>query len=505
MTARDERGAVPPRAASDGTEAPHGPAALGRESFEGDVNQTPRRLQWRRRLGPETQRWLEEDERYFLRQALSTPCLNVMARCEGVYVEDLDGRRYMDFHGNSVHQVGFANPAVVEAIKAQLDELSFCTRRYTNRAAVGLARKLAEITPGDLGKTLLCPSGAVAIGMALRLARVATGRHKTLSMWDSFHGGTLEGSSVGGERMFRRDTGPLLPGTEHVPPPDPYRCLWGCGGRCDLRCADAIEYVLDREGDIGAVVAEPVRSTPSIPHPDYWRRVRAACDRHGVLLVFDEIPQCLGRTGRMFVAEHFGVVPDILVLGKGLGGGILPLAAIVTRPELDVMADRALGHYTHEKNPVTAAAALAAIEHIEREGLVERARVAGERALARLRGMAGRHRLVGDVRGLGLLLGVELVRDRRTRQPADAEAEAVMYGALERGLSFKVTAGNVLTLVPPLTITDEELDRALDIVDRCLADVEAAGGAPGAAEGTGASGAARQGSRDGATGGSCVE
>jgi 4-aminobutyrate aminotransferase len=446
----------------------------GAESFEGDVNQTPRRLAWTRGLSPETRRWLAEDERYFLRQTLSTPCLNVMARCEGTYVEDLEGRRYMDFHGNSVHQVGFANPAVIEAIKAQLDELSFCTRRYTNRTAVALARKLAEITPGDLGKTLLCPSGAVAIGMALRLARVATGRHKTLSMWDSFHGATLEGSSVGGERMFRRDTGPLLPGTEHVPPPEPYRCLWGCGGRCDLRCARAVEYVLDREGDVGAVVAEPVRSTPSIPHPDYWRAIREACDRHGVLLVFDEIPQCLGRTGRMFVTEHFGVVPDILVLGKGLGGGILPLAAIVTRPELDVMADRALGHYTHEKNPVTAAAALATIECVEREALVERARELGERALVRLRDVAARHPLVGDVRGLGLLIGVELVRDRQTQEPAPAEAEAVMYRALDQGLSFKVTAGNVLTLAPPLTITAEDLDRALGIVDRCLTEVERA-------------------------------
>jgi 4-aminobutyrate aminotransferase len=397
-----------------------------------------------------------------------------MARCEGIYVEDLEGRRYMDFHGNSVHQVGFANPVVIEAIKAQLDELAFCTRRYTNRSAIALARKLAEITPGDLGKSLFCPSGAAAVGMALRLARAVTGRHKTVSMWDSFHGASLDASSVGGERMFRRDIGPLLPGTEHVPPPDPYRCLWGCGGRCDLRCARAIEFVLECEGDVAAVVAEPVRSTPSIPHPDYWRAVRAACDRHGALLVFDEIPQCLGRTGRMFVTEHFDVVPDILVLGKGLGGGILPLAAVVTRPELDVMADRALGHYTHEKSPVAAAAALATIGYIEQEGLVERARALGERALARLREIEARHALVGDVRGLGLLLGVELVRDRETRQPAPDEAEAVMYRALEKGLSFKVTAGNVLTLAPPLTITGEELDRALDIVEQCLAEVGAA-------------------------------
>jgi 4-aminobutyrate aminotransferase len=361
---------------------------------------------------------------------------------------------------------------VIAAVKAQLDELSFCTRRYTNIPAVALAKKLAEITPGALGKSLFCPSGAAAIGMALRLARAATGRHKTLSMWESFHGASLDASSIGGERMFRGDIGPLLPGTEHVPPPDASRCALGCGGRCDLRCAGYLEYVLEREGDVAAVIAEPARSTPAIPHRDYWPRIRAACDRTGALLIFDEIPQCLGRTGRMFVCEHWGVMPDVLVLGKGLGGGVLPMAAIVTRPELDVMADRALGHYTHEKNPVTCAAALATIEYIQKEGLVDHARELGMHALGRMNDMAGRHRLIGEVRGLGLLMGLELVRDRETRAPARDEADRVMYRALERGLSFKVSAGNVLTLTPPLIITEAELDRALDIVEDCLAEIE---------------------------------
>jgi (R)-1-hydroxy-2-aminoethylphosphonate ammonia-lyase len=444
------------------------------EGVEGDLNLSPHRAEWARAtIREETRRWLEDDARYFLHQALSTPCLDVLARADGLYLEDLEGRRYMDFHGNSVHQVGFGNPAVIDAIKAQLDALPFCTRRYTNVPAIELARTLARITPGALGKSLFCPSGAAAIGMAMRLARAVTGRHKTLSMWDSFHGATLEASSVGGERMFRGDIGPLLPGTEHVPPPDATRCALGCGGRCDLRCAGYVEYVLEREGDIAAVIAEPVRSTPAIPHPDYWPRIRAACDRAGALLIFDEIPQCLGRTGRMFVCEHWNVVPDILVLGKGLGGGIWPMAAIVTRPDLDVMADRALGHYTHEKNPVGCAAALATIRYIEEERLVDRARDLGARAMARLDEMSARHRLIGETRGLGLLLGVELVRDRDRRERATDEADRVMYGALARGLSFKVSAGNVLTLTPPLTITPAELDRALDIVDECLTDVEA--------------------------------
>jgi 4-aminobutyrate aminotransferase len=237
-----------------------------------------------------------------------------------------------------------------------------------------------------------------------------------------------------------------------------------------------VEYVLDQEGDVGAVVAEPVRSTVALPHPDYWRAVREACTRHGALLIFDEIPHGLGRTGRMFACEHFGVVPDILVLGKGLGGGVLPMAAIVARPELDIMADRALGHYTHEKNPVCAAAALATIECLEKDGLVAHARALGEHALTRLQELQARHPLIGEVRGLGLLLAIELVRDRTTKERASDEAEAVMYQALERGLSFKVTAGNVLSLLPPLTISRADLERALSIVDECLTVVAASRG-----------------------------
>jgi 4-aminobutyrate aminotransferase len=380
----------------------------------------------------------------------------------------------MDFHGNSVHQVGFANPAVVAAIKRQLDALSFCTRRYTNRVAVELARKLAALAPGDLSKVLFAPSGTAAIGMALKLARVATGRYKTISMWDSFHGASLDAISVGGEELFRRGIGPLLPGAEHVPPPDEYRCVWDCAGRggCDLKCAAYVEYVLEKEGDVAAVVAETVRSTPAFPSPEFWRTVRRACDRHGALLILDEIPTALGRTGAMFACEHYGVIPDMLVLGKGLGGGIMPLAALTARKGLDVAADRALGHYTHEKSPVACAAALATIRYIEEHGLIVRARDLGRHALDRLRAMQARHRLIGDVRGMGLLLGVELVTDRATRVRATDAAEAVMYQALSRGLSFKVTMGNVLTLAPPLIITRAELDRALDIVDACLTDVE---------------------------------
>jgi 4-aminobutyrate aminotransferase len=170
---------------------------------EGDINISPRRDQWQKdNISAESQALLEEDARYFLKQSLSTPCLNSLQSCEGIYIEDMQGRRYMDFHGNNVHQVGFANPDVIAAVKKQLDELSFCTRRYTNRVAVDLARKLVGIAPGSLNKTLFCPGGAEAVGIALKLARMATGRHKTISMWDSFHGATLDTISIGGEAIF---------------------------------------------------------------------------------------------------------------------------------------------------------------------------------------------------------------------------------------------------------------------------------------------------------------
>jgi 4-aminobutyrate aminotransferase len=440
---------------------------------EGDLNTSPRRQKWaRENIDAETQRWLDLDARYFLRQSLSTPCLNVLSRCEGITLSDLQGRRFMDFHGNNVHQVGFANRRVIDAIKDQMEELAFCTRRYTNIPAIRLAEKLIQLAPGDQGKVLLAPGGTTAIGMALKLARLATGRFKTISMWDSFHGASLDAISIGGEAIFRKDIGPLLPGTEHVPPPDCYRCLWGCTDNCTFKCVDYIEYVLDREGDVAAVIAETTRSTSVIPPQGYWQRVRQACDRHGALLILDEIPHCLGRTGKMFTCEHFDVVPDMLVIGKGLGGGIFPLAALIAREDFDIASDRALGHYTHEKNPVACAAALATIECLEQEDLIANAKNVGEHALNRLDAMMERHDAIGAVRGLGLLMGVELVKDRQTKEPAADKAEQVMYSALRRGLSFKVTMGNIITLTPPLTITRDEMDRALDILDQCLSNAE---------------------------------
>lgn len=435
---------------------------------EGDLNITPARTDWQdRNIDDPTRALLAEDSKYFLHQSLSTPCLNVIKSCSGPYLEDLQGNRILDFHGNSVHQVGFGHPKVIAAIKRQLDELPFCTRRYTNEPAIELAGALTSLAPDPLNKVLFAPGGTSAIGIALKLARMATGRFKTISMWDAFHGASLDAISVGGEAIFRKNAGPLLPGTEHVPPPDSSHCPWACAGSCTLHCARYIDYVLEKEGDVCAVIAETVRSIPYFPPKDYWRIVREACDRHGALLILDEIPHCLGRTGRMFTFEHYGVVPDMVVLGKGLGGGVVPLAALLARADLDCAPERALGHYTHEKNPVASAAALATLEVIREEGLLERSRRLGERALSLLDDVRARHPSVSDVRGKGLLIGVEL-SDPATGERDYELAEQVLYRCLTMGLSFKLSMGNVLTLAPPLNIEEGELERAIGIIDTAL-------------------------------------
>ncbi|HXP73384.1 MAG TPA: aspartate aminotransferase family protein [Stellaceae bacterium] len=459
--------------------------ALGRDrtptQSESDVNRSSRRVEWAaRHRHPAVDAMLEEDARYFLRQSVSTPCLSAIRKAEGIWLEDLAGRRYMDFHGNNVHHIGYGHPRLIAAIKAQLDQLSFTPRRFTSEPAVALARKLAEIAPGNLGKVLFTTGGSDAVEVALKLARAATGRHKTLSFWDSFHGAGFGASSVGGEQLFRSGPiGPLLSGTEHVAPFACYRCAYGYPEHdgqpdlalCHMACASYVSYVLEREGDVAAVIAEPARAVPYLAPPGYWQAVREACNRHGTLLIFDEIPTGLGKTGRLFACDHEGVVPDILVLGKALGGGVLPIAAALCRPDLDVAGDWALGHYTHEKNPVTARAALTTIEIIESEGLTENVRTVGARALARLQDMKSRHPVIGDVRGRGFLIGVELVRDRAAKEPASDAAEAVLYRCLERGLNFKTTMGNVLTLTPPLITTAAQMDDALAILEAAIGEV----------------------------------
>ena len=434
---------------------------------EGDVNRSPARAAWREALSEDTKTLLGQDEGAFLHQALSTPCLDVIERAEGSVLIDAEGRRILDFHGNSVHQLGHGHPRVVAAIKDQLDRLPFCPRRYTNRVAIDLARRLAELAPGTLRKVLFAPSGAAAVGMALKLARYATGRHKTLSMWDAFHGANLDTISVGGEALFRKGLGPMMPGTEHLPPLHLAARFFG-DDRPFERLADYIDYVLEVQGDVAALLAEPMRwTTVEPPPPGFWPRVRSSCTRHGALLIFDEIPSGLGRTGTMFACEQAGAIPDILVLGKGLGGGVMPLAAIIAEERLDCAPQAALGHYTHEKSPVGCAAALATLDVIEEEGLVARADALGQIGMARLKALGLASPLVRDVRGLGCYFGVEI--GGNDPAAAAAAADRLLYECLTRGLSFKLGGGSVVTLCPPLTISHADFDDGLSILEHALA------------------------------------
>ena len=445
---------------------------------EGESNTSPARADWRATTTDDaTEALLKRDSDAFLHQSLSSPCVSTIARAEGIWIEDVAGRRYMDFHGNSAHHIGYGHPRLKAAITAQMDALPFAPRRFTCEPAVELAERLGAMAPGGDAKVLFTTGGSDAVEVALKIARAATGRFKTVSFWDAFHGAGFGAASVGGEATFRSHiAGPLMPGAEHVAPFACYRCPYNHLGPeiCGLACAQMVEYVLGREGDIAAVIAEPMRAAPYVPPPGFWTAVRAACDANGALLIFDEIPTGLGKTGRFFASEHDGVTPDITVLGKALGGGILPVAAVLAKRELDVCGDFAIGHYTHEKNPVTARAALTTLDIIADEGLVDRAADLGARMADRLAEIHARSAIVGDTRGRGLMQGVEIVADRDTREPGNALAEAIYYRCLDAGLSFKISQGCILTLSPPLTIARDDLDRALDIVETAIAEVEAA-------------------------------
>ena len=440
---------------------------------EGDTNISEHRSRWQRdNLDEETRGILEEDERYFLHQSLSTPCLNVLKGSKGIHIEDKQGRRYMDFHGNNVHQVGYGNEYVIRAIEEELRTLPFSPRRFTNEKSVKLAKKLTELAPGKLNKVLFSPGATSAIGMALKLARIATGKQNFISLWDSFHGASMDALSVGGEAFFRNKIGALMPGCEHIIPYDSYRPLFGSREDFDLICAKMLDYTLEKQGDVAAVVMETFRNTDvQIVPKRYLKMVREICDKHGALLILDETPIALGRTGRFYAFENYDIVPDMVIIGKGLGGGIFPMAALIAREDLDVARETALGHYTHEKSSVGCAAALATIEYIEENSLLAHVEELSVFAEERIREMKGRFENIGDTRIMGLQFALELVEDRESKRRAYELSERVMYRCLDKGLSFKVSKGNVLTMAPPLVISRGELEQALDILEESIEEV----------------------------------
>jgi 4-aminobutyrate aminotransferase len=434
---------------------------------EGDINLTLERILWNASINDEeTKNLLDKDARYFLHQSMSTPCLDVLESCEGPYIKNITGKSYLDFHGNNVHQIGYANPKLIENLTEQLKILPFSPRRFTNKPAIDFAEKLASLCPSNLNRVLLTPNGSSAIGIALKLARAVTKKFKVVSFWDSFHGASLDAVSIGGEAVFRENMGPLMPGVERIPPPIIYR---GIFENNENKCLEYLEYVFSKENDIGAFIAETIRNTDvQVPSKNFWKEARRLCTHYGVLLILDEIPIALGRTGKMFAFEHYDIEPDILCIGKGLGGGIIPQAAIITRDDYNVFGDISLGHYTHEKSPLGSVAGLSTIAFIENENLLNKVNLDAVFMETELKKLKDKHLIIGDIRGKGLLWGVELVKDRITKEKAIDEAEKIMYTCLKKGLSFKVSAGNVLQLSPALTITRNELVTALSILDESL-------------------------------------
>lgn len=440
---------------------------------EGDVNTTPARQAWNASMDDErTQALLKRDSEVFLHQAMSTPCLDTLEAAEGIYIQDATGKKYMDFHGNNVHQLGYGHPYVIKRVQEQIAKLPFSPRRFTNETTIECAEKLTQICGGELNRVLFAPGGTSAVGMALKLARHITGNYKVVSLWDSFHGASLDAISVGGEACFRQGMGPLMAGVERIPPAVSYRGAFPVPDGSDVHYADYLEYVIEKEGGVGAFIAEAVRNTDvQVPSKAYWKRIREICDKHNVMLIIDDIPNGMGRSGEWFTYQAYDIEPDMLCIGKGLGGGLVPIAAMVTKDKYNTAEQISMGHYTHEKSPIGCAAALATMEAIEQDGLLDKAKADSQFMRAKLLEMKAKYPVIGDVRGIGMLWGIELVTDHESKARAYDEAEAVLYQCLNNGVSFKVSQGNVIQLSPPLIITREQLTEALAIFEEAIAKV----------------------------------
>ena len=406
-----------------------------------------------------------------------------VAGAEGRYFWDYDGKRYLDFASQLVNvSIGHGHPKLIAAIKEQAEQLCTIGPPMATESRSTLGRLLAEVTPGDLAMSFFTNGGAEANENAIKLARWYTGREKIVARYRSYHGATAGAISLTGDpRRWHAEPG--LPGIVRMLDPYTYRCPAGHPEPCPV-CSGAphLEEILTYEGpqNVAAVILEPVVGTNGIivPPDGYLQSIREVCDTHGILLVLDEVMAGFGRTGRWFACEHWDVVPDIITVAKGINSGYVPLGAMVVRqPIADWARDKYFaGGLTYSGHPLACASAVASIEAFREEGVVEHAAEMGPLFEAGLRGLADRHPSIGDVRGLGCFWGLELVRNRETREmlvPFNATGEAaapimrVAKAALERGL-YLMVHWNMIMIVPPLTITREELDEGLAILDDAL-------------------------------------
>jgi adenosylmethionine-8-amino-7-oxononanoate aminotransferase len=418
----------------------------------------------------------------------------VLERGKGALLDDADGREYLDALSGGVFAVlaGYGREEIARAMYEQAQRLPYTSPYGTTSAVtVELARKLAELTPGDLAASFFCNSGSEAVEAAIKLARQyhqANGedhRYKVVSLRRAYHGSTVGALSATGWSpgfgVFRRSADPVVPaaGFANAMPPYCYRCELGLTyPACELACGTTIEQaILGSDPElVSCVILEPVMATAGciVPPPGYLARVREICDRYGVLLIADEVVCGFGRTGRWFGVDHFDVLPDIMIVAKGLTSGYAPMAAAIARREIADRLPVFLNVHTYGGHPVSAAAALANIGIIEREHLVENAATVGSYMIGLLEELRG-HPIVGDVRGLGLFMAVELVRDAARREGfapdvgVDAQVAAV---AREKGLFVRPFGGTVF-LAPPLIFTKAQADRAVDVLDAALTQVEA--------------------------------
>jgi 4-aminobutyrate aminotransferase len=400
----------------------------------------------------------------------------VAARGEGAIIEDVDGNRFLDFNaGIAVVAAGHCHPAVVQAVQeqaARLIHMSGTDFYYENMVRLG--EKLATIAPGAVPRRVYFGnSGTEAVEAAIKLARYSTGRDKFIAFLGGFHGRTVGALSLTARKTVQRQGfGPLMPGVVHAPYPYCYRCPWGrteetCAVECARFLEDQLLKTIAPAEEVAAIVLEPVQGEGGyvVPPRRFMDELRRICDTHGILLILDEVQSGMGRTGKMWAAEHFDAVPDIFTVAKGIASG-MPLGATVARAELMTWPPGAHAS-TFGGNPVSVAAALVTIELLERE-LVANAAAMGGYLMDRMREWPSRFPIVGEVRGLGLMIGIELVRSQETREKASRERDVVVNLAFERGLLILGAGDNTLRLSPPLTIDRDQCDEALRILEECL-------------------------------------
>ncbi len=403
----------------------------------------------------------------------------VVKRGEGAIVEDVDGNRFLDFNaGIAVVATGHAHPRVVSAIQKQAAEfLHMSGTDFYYEGMVRLAEKLAALTPGDVPRRVYFGnSGAEAIEAAIKMARYHSGRDKFIAFFGGFHGRTMGALSLTGSKVTqRRGFHPMLP-VQHIPYPYCYRCPYNKEpSTCDVECVKVLEDRLFKTilpaDEVAAIFVEPIQGEGGylVPTAKFHQELRRIADKYGILLVHDEIQSGMGRTGRMFASEHFGVTPDIVTLAKGIASG-MPLAATVARAEVMNWPPGAHAS-TFGGNPVSIAAALATIELLE-ESLIANAAAMGAHLMSRMKTWPQRFKYVGDVRGLGLMIGIEIVRDQQTKEPAPDLRDRLEMLAFERGLLILGCGANSIRVCPPLVITRDQADHALDTLEQCLRALE---------------------------------